>query len=241
MGKTVVILQSNYLPWRGYFDLIHDADIFVFYDDVQYTVNDWRNRNKIVANNRLMWLTVPVYSDIKKRIDEIGIAGDKYSWQKKHWGTIVQFYGKAPFFAEYKEWFEEVYVKMTWDRLAVLNQYLIITISRLLGIKTEFVNARDLAVAGGKTERLVNIVKHFNASTYISGPAAKDYLDEDLFYLNNIELRYKDYAGYPQYPQFQQKFESGVSIIDLLFHVGKDAPYYIWEWRNENNPQFTRE
>ncbi|CQR71225.1 WbqC-like protein family protein [Sporomusa ovata DSM 2662] len=234
MGKTVVILQSNYLPWKGYLDLIHDADIFVFYDDVQYTVNDWRNRNKIVANNRLMWLTVPVYSDIKKSIDEICIAGDKYNWQKKHWGTIVQFYGKAPFFAEYKEKFEEVYVKMEWDRLSDLNQYLIIMISRLLGIKTKFVNVRDLAISGGKTERLVNIVNHFNASTYISGPAAKDYLEEELFYSNNIELRYKEYAGYPQYPQFQQQFEHGVSIIDLLFHVGKDAPYYIWGWRSGN-------
>lgn len=231
MEKTIVILQSNYIPWKGYFDLIHDADVFVFYDDVQYTVNDWRNRNKILTNKGPMWLSVPVYSDITKSIDEACIASDKYNWQKKHWGSIVQFYGKAPYFRKYKEHFEEVYLSKKWTRLSELNQYMIIMISGLLGLDTKFVNVRELGIVGGKTDRLVKIVQHFGATRYLCGPASKNYLDETLFRRNNIALLYKDYSGYPTYSQFDYPFEHGVSIIDTLFHLGDDTPYYIWGWR----------
>jgi len=230
--KTVVVLQSNYIPWKGYFDLIHDADLFIFYDDLQYTKNDWRNRNKIKTQTGAEWLTIPVGTDKHRLICETEIKNP--FWQTKHWKTLQQNYAKAPHFSSYKAFFEDVYLGRSWTNLSELNQYLIRTISRdLLNLTTEFQDSRDYSLLGQRLDRLLDLVCKSGANRYISGPAAKDYIDPNPFAQAGIELEWKDYSGYPEYPQCFPPFEHGVTILDLLFNVGSDAPWYIWGWRSK--------
>jgi hypothetical protein len=226
----VAVIQSNYVPWKGYFDIIHDVDLFIFYDDVQYTKNDWRNRNKIKTSQGVRWLTIPVGSQENRLIYEVEPAHNY--WPRKHWTTIQQCYTKAPFFEQYREFFENLYTENTWDNLSQLNQFLIKTISaEYLGIRTEFKDSREFCPAGEKLDRLIDLLQKVGATLYVSGPTARDYIDEHRFIEAGIELVYKDYSGYPKYAQLYPPFEHQVSILDVLFNCGPRAPYYIWGWR----------
>ena len=226
----VAILQSNYLPWKGYFDIIHDVDLFVFYDCVQYTARDWRNRNKIKTAAGELWLTVPVGSHQDQRIHEVGLPSDH--WQAKHWQTIQQNYGKCPHFARYRGFFESVYLGQAWASLSALNQHLVRHIAtEFLGIGTRFEDSRVYSAQGSKQDRLLDVLTKAGATSYLSGPAARDYIEPAGFEANGIQLLWKDYAGYPEYPQRFPPFSHGLSIVDLLFNVGPDAAHYIWGWR----------
>lgn len=229
--KKVSVIQSNYLPWKGYFDIINEVDLFVFYDDVQFTKNDWRNRNIIKSQGGNTWLSVPTGASIDRLVCEVDLKNNH--WQKKHWKTICQNYSNARYFGRYRGFFEEVLLDSSWDNLSTLNQYLIQEISsRFLGIKTEFTDSRIFPTSGDKLERLLDLLKILNADVYLSGPTAKSYIDEEAFIEVGIKLEFKSYEGYPEYTQFFPPFNHHVSIIDLLFHTGPDAPNYIWGWRN---------
>jgi len=230
-ARRVAILQSNYIPWKGYFDIIHDVDLFIFYDDVQFTKNDWRNRNRIKAVAGPEWITIPVGSNESRRICDVEIGNA--AWQPKHWRTLKQNYGKCPHFERYREYFEHVYLGTVWPQLSDLNQAVIRHVAReFLGIAVQFGDSRDYDTSGQKLERLLGLVRHSGAGTYVSGPAAKDYIDPARFAALGVELVWKDYSGYPEYPQRYPPFEHGVSILDLLFNTGPDAPWYVWGWRD---------
>lgn len=226
----VATIQSNYIPWKGYFDIIRDVDTFVFLDDVQFTVRDWRSRNRIKTKDGLKWLTVPVGSDTRRLIHEVAIPhGD---WQAEHWGVIRQSYGKAPFFSHYRELFEEFYLGERWTSLSAMNQHLTRRIAReCLGITTTFRDSREFEAQGRKLDRLVDLIRKAGATSYLSGPSARDYIDDARFEAEGIALEYMDYSGYPEYPQLYPPFEHAVSVLDVLFNVGPDAPYYLWGWR----------
>lgn len=227
----VAVLQSNYIPWKGYFDIIHSVDKFIFYDDVQFTKNDWRNRNRIKTSQGVQWLTVPVGQSFDRRIDEVEIP-DAH-WQAKHWKTISQSYARAPHFEQYRGFCEDVYLSRRWEKLSELNQHLITHISReFLGIRTEFDSSKNYTLTGQKSERLLALVRQTGALIYVSGPSARDYLDEAEFCAAGIAVEYANYSGYPEYPQVWPPFEHAVSILDLLFHTGPDAPLFIWGWRD---------
>lgn len=233
--KKVAILQSNYIPWKGYFDIIHDVDLFVFYDDVQYTKNDWRNRNKIKTQHGSAWLTIPTGTDLDRLICEVSLPDPR--WQKNHYKNFLQYYAKAPFFRLYQPLLEEVYLTRQWSSLSELNQYFIKTIARdCLGVTTEFADSRSYGASGKCLDRLLDLLNKCGATHYVSGPAAQDYIDPSAFAAAGIELSYKDYSGYPEYPQYFPPFDHSVSILDLLFHTGTDAPEYIWGWRKEGCP-----
>jgi len=228
--RTVAVIQSSYIPWKGYFDIIHDADLFVFYDDAQYTKNDWRNRNKIKTGEGAAWLTVPVRAHLGQTIREVELAGPL--WAKKHWKTLCQYYSHAPHFGRYRDLLESVYLGTRWESLSRLNQHLTKCIARdTLGIATEFADSCDYPAGGGRLERLIELLRSAGAGAYVSGPSARAYIDPERFRADGIDLVYKSYEGYPEYPQFHPPFEHNVSILDLLFHAGPDAPYYIWGWR----------
>lgn len=230
--KKVAIIQSNYIPWKGYFDIIHDVDLFIFLDDVQYTVRDWRNRNKIKTPQGLRWLSVPVGADRDRLIHQVEIVDD--GWAKKHWETIKYSYSKTPHFKKYREFFEYVYLDSAWTNLSELNQFLIKRISQeFLGIETEFRDSREFAAQGEKTDRLLDLLVKAGATSYLSGPSAKSYIDDSKFRADGIELAYKDYSHYREYPQPFPPFEHAVSILDLLFNCGPDAPNYVWGSRNQ--------
>ena len=224
---TIGIIQPNYIPWRGYFDFIHEVDIFVFLDDVQYTAQDWRNRNRVkVKSGDPIWLTVPVISDSKSLINEVGVDHRK-PWAKKHLATLQQNYGKTPFFNDYREDLTEI-LNARHEMLADLDISLISKISEWLGIHTRFVRASELGCSGIKDERLLQIVSKLGADTYLSGPAAKSYLQPALWKQAGVDLTFKNYDGYPEYQQISDPFEPAVSVLDLLFMKGPEAPDFIW-------------
>lgn len=228
--KKVAIIQSNYVPWKGYFDIIHDVDLFVFLDDVQYTKNDWRNRNLIKTAQGTHWLTVPVGKNHGRLIHEVRITNER--WSKLHWKSIKQNYSKAPYFKKYEHFFEHVYVDLTWTSLSDLNQYLIKKISsEFLNIKTKFEDSRKYDAQGEKLVRLIDLLTKTRTDYYVTGPAARDYIVDERVEELGIELHYKDYSGYPEYSQLFPPFEHAVSILDLLFNCGPDAPFFIWGWR----------
>jgi hypothetical protein len=231
-GRTVAVIQSCYVPWKGYFDIIHDVDLFVFYDEVQYTINDWRNRNRIKSPDGVMWLTIPVRSRFGQAINEVAPSDPR--WAIRHWKTLQQNYSRAPFFPRYRGFFESVYKDTHWSSLSELNQHLTIRIAReLLGIRTEFRRSTDFPAEGQRLDRLLGLLKNAGARAYVSGPSARSYIDASRFTEAGIALEYKSYDGYPKYPQLHPPFEHAVSILDLLFHTGPDAPYYIWGWRRD--------
>jgi hypothetical protein len=224
----VAILQPNYIPWKGYFDIINMVDIFVIYDDVQYTLRDWRNRNKIKTKRGLQWLTIPTDGTQKKIIKDVKIVWDD-RWNVKHWKSIVINYSKAQYFKEYKDYFEEIYLNLKDQYLWEVDLKFIELITKILGINTKIILSSDLDYDRNltKTERLITILKELNATNYLSGPSAKNYIDENLFKKENIELEWMDYSGYPEYPQLYPPFVHEVSIIDLIFNTGPNATKHM--------------
>lgn len=235
---TVAVLQSNYLPWKGYFDFIHEVDLFVFYDDVQFTTNDWRNRNRIPTANGLTWLTVPVGAAIDRLICEVVIPDAR--WQRKHWMTLQQSYAGTPGLALYGEFFRHVYEDNRWQSLSELNQSLIRGIAGLLDIHTRFDDSRHYCLHGHKQERLLDLLQQLGATRYISGPAGRNYIEEEGFREAGIELAYKSYSGYPEYRQRHgHPFEHAVSVVDLLFNTGADAAHHVYGWRTAGTASTT--
>lgn len=203
------------------------ADSLVLYDDMQYTRRDWRNRNMIKTKDGVKWLTIPV--DVKgkyfQKINETKVS-DR-SWAKSHWQTIVHSYSKAEYFNEYKDLFEELYLGCDEEYLSKVNFRFIEAINRLLGISTPVIWSSEFELLEEKTERLVDICKRLGASDYYSGPAAKAYMNEELFERENIKVHYFDYSGYPQYKQLHGEFTHAVSIIDLIFNEGGNASKFM--------------
>jgi WbqC-like protein family len=225
--RRIAILQSNYIPWKGYFDMIAAVDEFVLYDDMQYTRRDWRNRNQIKTPQGLQWLTVPVL--VKGRylqtIRETRIDGA--GWAANHWRSLVQNYRGAPYFAEIAQWLEPLYLGPIPDHLSQLNRTLIEAICKYLNIRTTITNSWDYRLRDGKTERLADLCLQAGATGYVSGPSARDYIDEGIFRDLGIQLTWFDYAGYPEYPQLWGPFVHGVTVLDLLFNCGQDAHRYM--------------
>jgi hypothetical protein len=224
-----VILQPSYIPWRGYFHQIHKADVFVFYDDVQYDLS-WRNRNRIKTSAGVQWLTIPVLSKNfqkeKTPICRIPICWDK-NWTDHHFKSIFHAYARAPFFKQYQPLVENFYS----SRPEFLTDFTVettVALARALGISDKkFVRSSTLGVEGRKTDRLLGILKAVGADHYISGPSAKDYLDEPKLNENGVTLEYMRY-DYPEYVQLYPPFDPAVSVLDLLFMTGPDAPRNIW-------------
>ncbi|MCL2589439.1 MAG: WbqC family protein [Betaproteobacteria bacterium] len=224
--KKVAIVQSNYIPWKGYFDIVGNVDLFVFHDDLQYTKGDWRNRNKIKTPKGAEWITVPCGTSEHRLICDVELTSA--DWQRKHWNLIQTYYAKAPYFKQYSPFFEEIYLGQVWKNLSDLNQHVIRTIStELLGMTTRFDDSRTYHLKETKANRVIELLKKVGAKIYLSGPAAKSYLTDSDFSCVGISLEWMDYDGYPEYLQLYPPFEHSVSIIDLFFNVGSDASSYM--------------
>jgi len=226
MSKKVAILQSNYIPWKGYFDIINLVDTFIFHDDLQYTKGDWRNRNKIKTEFGLKWLTIPCGTSEKRLISEVTLPDS--SWQEKHWNTIELNYRKSRYFSVYKRFFEDIYMEKKWLNLSDMNQYIIKKISNdIFNIDTDFLDSRAYFLENKKSDRVIELLVKVNASTYLSGGAAKKYIVEDDFKKAKINLEWMDYSGYNKYDQLFSGFEHQVTILDLIFNAGPDARKYM--------------
>jgi hypothetical protein len=225
--KKIAILQSNYIPWKGYFDIIRAVDEFIIYDDVQYTKNDWRNRNIIKTVNGIHWLTIPisVKGKFKQSIIDAKVSDPK--WQEKHWKTICMAYSKAKYFNDYKDIFEELYLNCKDQYLSIINVKFISCINKILGINTEITSSSDYKISTGKNEKLIELCLQAKADEYISGPSAKNYIDTSQFEENKIKLNIIGYNGYKTYEQLFPPFKHEVSVIDLIFNTGTNAKNYM--------------
>ena len=227
MGKRIAIVQSNYIPWKGYFDLIQSVDEFILFDDMQYTRRDWRNRNKIKTPKGVEWLTIPVQVKGKyyQKINETRVSDE--NWAERHWKTIQTYYAKSHFFSDYSDFLKELYLGCKETLLSKINYHFLLNICELLNINTQLTWSHDYGIIDGKTERLVDLCQKAGATEYLSGPSAQSYIDSQLFIDSHIKLTFMSYDHYPEYTQIYPPFEHFVSIVDLILNTGPDAKKYM--------------
>jgi hypothetical protein len=226
--KKIAIIQSNYIPWKGYFDIIGSVDEFVILDDVQYTRRDWRNRNIIYGETGSKWLTIPVETKgrYSQKISETRVAGS--DWADKHWLTVQQFYSKADFFNDYSESFRQAWHQASnLEYLSDINRLFIRLINNILGITTTITGSDTFDQPQNKNERLISICRQTRATHYLTGEAARSYLDPERFKTEGIEVEWADYSRYRQYKQLHNPFLHEVSIIDLIFNEGSDSINFL--------------
>ena len=226
---NVVVLQPSYIPWRGHFDQIYKADLFIFYDDIQYDKHGWRNRNQIKTAQGKQWLTIPVHSHMATHgllINQAEIDWSK-PWNKNHWKALTFAYGRAPYFHRYAPLLESFYERHDL-RLADFTIELTIALARELGIShTRFMRSSEMTgIKGEKTDRLLQVLTKVGTTHYYSGPSAINYLEDDKLTAAGITFEFMKY-NYPKYPQLYPPYDPFVSILDLLFMTGNDALFHI--------------
>jgi hypothetical protein len=227
VSKTIAIVQSNYIPWKGYFDLIHSADEFVIFDDAQYTRRDWRNRNRIKTPQGSAWITIPVNTKGLYHAPIKEIEAADHSWRERHWKTVAANYARAPHFSRYAPDIERLFLECREIRLSAINRRWIEAICGMLDIRTTLSWSSDYELADGRSERLIGICRQAGADTYLSGPSARAYLDAGLFDAAGIRLVYFDYSGYPEYRQQFPPFDHYVSALDLILNEGPEATRHM--------------
>ncbi len=225
--KTVAVSQSNYIPWKGYFDLIASADEFVILDCVQFTRRDWRNRNKIKTPNALIWLTVPVKVKGKYNQAIKDVEIEKEIWKEEHWKSIELNYKRSKYFEEISAWLKPLYLESNYKNLSELNKKFILEICSYLDVKTKIIDSNMFKTSRDKSQRILDIVNQLDGDVYLSGPSAKAYINIENFHKNNIKIKWMKYENYPIYDQLWGKFENNVSIIDLLFNCGPKSSFFI--------------
>jgi hypothetical protein len=218
----VGVIQSNYIPWRGYFDFINSVDLFVIYDDVQYSKGSWRNRNQLKFADGPKWITLPVKVNLGMAINEVTVK--ELDWKKQHADLLKASLGNAPFFNDAMQVWEQG-IAVSSPFLTDLNISITNSICQYLEITTKIVRSEPYELKGSKTDRLMDLFKKIGATSYLSGPAAESYLDVEMFKQNEISLIYKSYA-YKEYPQQFEGFSPAVTILDLIANVGPDAKNY---------------
>lgn len=233
MGRRIVVTQSNYLPWRGWFDMLRQADGLVLLDSVQFTRRDWRNRNRIKTAQGAIWLTVPVEVSgrFAQAVDETRIQAP--GWAEAHLRSIALAYARAPHFAEAFPWLEATLRGVAAEpMLTRVNEALIQALCGRLDLSLPIQRdaellPRDALPAFDPSERLAALTEAAGGQRYLSGPAARAYLDPAPFERRGIAVEWMDYGGYPDYPQLWGTFEPAVSVIDLILNTGPAAARYL--------------
>jgi hypothetical protein len=223
----ISIIQSCYIPWKGFFDLIGRCDEYVVYDSAQFVKGHWHNRNRIKTAEGTRWLTIPVITSdrLRQSIRDVEISE---KWADRHWSSIEQAYRTAVFFREYAplvmQWYEQA---DRTNRLSEINLIFISGIASLLGITTRITSDLQYPLAGTRSEKVLSIAQAAGADRYLSGPAAKVYLDESIFAAAGISVEWMSYDNYRPYPQLHGDFVHTVSSLDMLFNTGPDAWRYF--------------
>jgi len=220
----VSIHQPHFLPWMGYMNKVANSDKFVYLDTVQFRKNYFQNRTKIKSIAGMpLWLTLPVHNHFGDLIYDIRIS--ESDWKKKIIGKVHANYAKAPYYSVYSEALYEVWFGCESDRLTDINLITFMHLKKLLNIQTEIILASELQIESSEpTGRLVEICRDLGASAYIAGKGGRDYMNPVAFEKENIEIKWQDFdPGEIRYSQIGQGYVAGLSIIDCLFNVGKEA------------------
>lgn len=219
----IAILQPGYLPWLGAFEQMAHVDRFVYYNDVQYTKGDWRNRNRIKTQGGAAWLTVPVKKSTHDTlISQIQIAWQE-PWNEKHLRKIEAAYRKAPYFEPFFGSLAAV-LRQRHELLQDLNRAVTAVCARFLEIDTPTSWSSDLQLCeSGKNERLLEICQAFGADLLYDGAAAAAFIDLGFFTRRGVQVVFQGYQ-HPTYRQQWGAFISHLSAIDLIMNAGPDAP-----------------
>ena len=227
---NVIIRQPGYLPNLGFFKKIQSSDTFVFLDDVQFEKDSFDNRNRIRTKDGTTWLTVPIKRPVfKKKFNEILISND-IDWHLKHLSIIEEAYHTTPFFTTYWYSLQKILDK-NWTKLIDLNIELIRYFMSALNLTTYTINSSTLKIPSNKSQKLLDICKHLDASCYISGKLGKDYLDEEIFHNSGIKIIYENFQ-HPAYKQIHGNFIENMSILDLLFNEGENSQKILGAAKN---------
>ncbi len=221
----VGIVQSSYIPWRGYFDFIDAVDLFIILDDVQYTKSDWRNRNRIKTSHGWRWISVPVKRDRLAKLIQDTEINNSTDWRGSHRDLFRSAYAKAPYFAHAMSLLEQGLASSA-RTISELNVTLMRAICEYLSISTPLRFSAELEAQGAKTDRLVELLTAVQATTYVSGPAAKAYLEVDKLRAKGLALEYKSY-DYGPYPQLWGPFEGAVTVLDLIANCGPESRAHL--------------
>jgi hypothetical protein len=226
-ARTVAIIQSCYIPWKGFFDLLGQCDEYVIFDQMQFVKRHWHNRNRIPTANGPLWLSIPVQTKAKfeQPIEEVEVAEP---WAERHWRTLELTYRRAASFAAVEALVRGWYENAAKRRLLTeVNEIFLRGILDYLDLRTHVTRDRAYAPRGQKSDRLLDICIKAEAGRYLSGPSARAYLEEAKFEAAGIEVAWMDYQGYPAYRQLQMGFEHEVSILDMLFNLGSETGRYM--------------
>ena len=220
MDKVISIMQPNYLPWLGYFEIIDRSEIFVFFDDVQFIKKDWDHRNRIKTNESAFWLTVPVLSKGKRfqKINEVKI-NNQINWKHKHLKNIESFYSKSKYYQQYISFFRKIYEK-NWSALNYLNIETTIDIMKILNIESNcYLSSEMELISTENNDRIIEICKKLNCTELYNSQGAKKIINSEKINNAGINIIFQDYK-HPLYNQLHGTFTSHLSIVDLLFNEG---------------------
>lgn len=227
----VAIIQPSFIPWKGFFDIINSVNTFVHLDDVQYTKSDWRNKNYIYGKNGMLRLTIPVKKSSHTTLIKDILIDNAKDWKNEHLKSIQRIYSKANYYSEYIGLIEDIYSFET-IYLADFVINAIEKISKILGFNTNFVRASGLGISGVKDEKLIRICQKLGATHYLSGPSAKNYINQYAWTKAKIVIEFKDY-NYNKYNQLSVEFNHQVSILDVIFNNGENTTSLIKSLPNE--------
>ena len=220
----VAIIQSSYIPWKGYFDIVRSVDRFILLDEVQYSRGDWRNRNRIKTAQGLKWVSIPLRHSgtFPELIQHMQVSDPR--WNRSHASLIEQAYKGCPGWPVLRTWVRDHLLELNSPSLSEINEALLRSLCGVLGIETPIVQSTVYGVREeDPTARVVALCKAAGATVYVSGPSASSYIDAAQFERAGIALEYFDYAGYAEYAQPHGPFVHAVSIIDTIACLGRDA------------------
>jgi len=214
-------MQPTYIPWAGYFNLISQAQVVIFLDDVQFSKSSWQNRNRVLANGKEFLISIPTQQGpLSQKICDVLIQ-DRENWRKKHIKLLEHNYLKRPYGSEVLQIMQDI-LSPQWSRLADLNIHLIKTFSNKLGLAPRFYRSSELDINGQRSERLIQMCLKFDCQTYLSPKGASDYLEKDGLFKNSpIKLEFQDYTP-DLYEQGTKDFVSHLSIVDVVANLGWD-------------------
>lgn len=216
--NTVVISQPMFLPWLGMFEQIRLADVYVHYDDVQLSKGSMVTRIQIRTGIETSWLSLPrARRESGPLISQTNLVHDK-TWRSKHLDTLRHTYSNCPFGGEAVALAEEIYA-IESDSLAEFNMQGIEILSTAIGLNTKFERSSRLGISGQSTDRVVSICKHFQASLYITGHGARNYIAHEDFEAQQISIEYMRYDLKP-WPQRYEPFTPYVTALDAIAAVG---------------------
>jgi hypothetical protein len=220
----VTIHQPEHLPWPGFFGKLSHADAIVLLDVVQFRKNYFQNRNRVLTSQGLAWVTVPVLSKghTARTLRDTRINETDRRWRQRSWGTIRAAYGHHPFFENYGHELESVYDE-DWEYLTTLNEHMIRLMCGWLGLRPKLIRASDLEVGGSSSDLLLAICKAVDATEYLAGPSAGDYLDESIFETAGIGVAHARFEQEPYEQLGTREFVGNLSTIDLLFNRGPES------------------